>query len=170
MTCEKCRDNLVDMLYGEDIGPAACYEFFRHLQECRECDSEFQELLATRETLASWSVVEPELEPSPRRQLAVAPTPDRGSLPEPRRVYRSSKLTPLARSALSPLQPAADQEDCPANRQQGELATHRTVDQSDQQCATHDDEREKLQAPAEIVHVTVQPHSPPADRCRRRLR
>lgn len=63
MTCESCRDSLMDVLYGEDIGSEACYDFFKHLQVCRDCDSEFQELLDTREVLGLWNMEAPEIAP-----------------------------------------------------------------------------------------------------------
>jgi hypothetical protein len=45
---------MMDVLYGEEVAPRLCFEFFQHLSECAQCRQEYEELLGTRELLAEW--------------------------------------------------------------------------------------------------------------------
>ena len=31
MTCEQCRERMIDVMYGEEVPPRLSYEFFAHL-------------------------------------------------------------------------------------------------------------------------------------------
>ncbi len=67
MNCEQWRDQAMDVLYGEEVRPSRCYEFFRHLEGCSECDREYRELLEARELLGSWDIEETVLPEGPVR-------------------------------------------------------------------------------------------------------
>lgn len=56
MTCDECRERMIDVIYGEEVPPRLSYEFFAHLNVCASCDREYRELLETRETLAEWKL------------------------------------------------------------------------------------------------------------------
>lgn len=56
MNCEKYHNVMIDVLYGEEWNPRQCFEFFRHLEECGDCNREYLELIETRETLRQWEV------------------------------------------------------------------------------------------------------------------
>jgi hypothetical protein len=56
MTCEQCRERMIDVMYGEEVPPRLSYEFFAHLNVCGSCDREYRELLETREALAEWKL------------------------------------------------------------------------------------------------------------------
>jgi hypothetical protein len=45
---------MMDVLYGEEVAPRLCFEFFQHLSDCSQCRQEYRELLDTRELLAEW--------------------------------------------------------------------------------------------------------------------
>ena len=78
MNCQRCTELMMDILYGEDVSPRGCFEFFEHLGTCDRCRDEYLELLETREMLGEWAaeeIVPPEVEtPSavawkPRRRV-----------------------------------------------------------------------------------------------------
>ncbi len=54
MTCQRYSELMIDILYGEEVRPRLCFEFFAHLGECTECRQEYIELIETREMLAQW--------------------------------------------------------------------------------------------------------------------
>ena len=54
MTCERCTDLMIDVLYGEDVSPRRGLEFFEHIGECANCRQEYMKLVETREMLAEW--------------------------------------------------------------------------------------------------------------------
>ncbi|MDA2923685.1 hypothetical protein MYX65_03340 [Acidobacteria bacterium AH-259-L09] len=56
INCEKSEERMMDILYGEEVNPRLCFEFFRHLEDCPGCTREYLELLETREMLAQWKV------------------------------------------------------------------------------------------------------------------
>lgn len=56
MNCEKSEERMMDILYGEEVNPRLCFDFFRHLEDCPGCTREYLELLETREMLAQWKV------------------------------------------------------------------------------------------------------------------
>lgn len=58
MNCQECLNQMIDVLYGEDNDPRRCYLFFKHLEECPECDREYITLLETRELLGQWEINE----------------------------------------------------------------------------------------------------------------
>src|SRR5690606_6928759 len=58
MNCQTCHNELIDVLYGEDIEPSRAYLFFKHLDECPDCHQEYLELLETRELLQEWEIHE----------------------------------------------------------------------------------------------------------------
>jgi hypothetical protein len=45
---------MMDVLYGEEVRPRICFDFFEHLGECSKCRQEYVELVETREMLAEW--------------------------------------------------------------------------------------------------------------------
>jgi len=45
---------MMDVLYGEEVGPRLCFEFFEHLAQCSKCNQEYAELVETREMLSEW--------------------------------------------------------------------------------------------------------------------
>jgi hypothetical protein len=45
---------MMDVLYGEEVRPRLCFEFFEHLSGCVRCRQEYIELVETREMLAEW--------------------------------------------------------------------------------------------------------------------
>ena len=58
MTCQRCTELMMDILYGEDVSPRGCFEFFEHLGICDRCRDEYLELLDTREILGEWAAEE----------------------------------------------------------------------------------------------------------------
>ena len=56
MNCEESREVMIAVLYGEEPDPLLCFEFFRHLEGCEECNREYLELIQTREMLQKWEV------------------------------------------------------------------------------------------------------------------
>lgn len=56
MTCQRCGELMMDVLYGEDVQPRQAFDFFAHLKDCTNCERDYVELLETRELLSSWSV------------------------------------------------------------------------------------------------------------------
>lgn len=58
MSCENCQEQMMDVLYGEELRAGACFEFFQHLDRCSTCRQEYDELLETRNLLSSWTIEE----------------------------------------------------------------------------------------------------------------
>lgn len=54
MTCQHSIEMMMDVLYGEEVGPRQCFEFFEHLAQCSKCNQEYAELVETREMLSEW--------------------------------------------------------------------------------------------------------------------
>ena len=54
MNCKTMHERMMDVLYGEDLDPDRCLEFFRHLDGCSACASEYRELVETRSLLGRW--------------------------------------------------------------------------------------------------------------------
>ena len=60
MNCRQCSEQMMDVLYGEEVEPRTAFDFFRHLVDCPDCESEYLELIETREMLGQWD--EPSME------------------------------------------------------------------------------------------------------------
>ena len=56
MNCEESREVMITVLYEEEPNARRCFEFFRHLEGCEECNREYLELIQTREMLQKWDV------------------------------------------------------------------------------------------------------------------
>ena len=56
MSCTTMHERMMDVLYGEDLNPERCLEFFRHLESCPECKAEYLELVETRALLGQWDL------------------------------------------------------------------------------------------------------------------
>ena len=56
MNCEQSQERMIDVLYGEELSPRLCYQFFGHLERCESCNREYLEMLETREDLSKWEV------------------------------------------------------------------------------------------------------------------
>ncbi|MBI4446498.1 MAG: hypothetical protein HY645_11390 [Acidobacteria bacterium] len=60
MTCEESQELIIDILYGEEADSRRCFQFFRHLETCTECNHDYLQLLETRDALRKWTVQETE--------------------------------------------------------------------------------------------------------------
>lgn len=60
MTCEQSHELAIDVLYGEEMDSRKCFQFFKHLDECGDCNREYLEIIETREMLREWKVEEKE--------------------------------------------------------------------------------------------------------------
>ena len=58
MNCKENRERMIDVLYGEEGDSRRCFEFFKHLKSCQECEQEYLELIRTREVLGEWEAEE----------------------------------------------------------------------------------------------------------------
>lgn len=58
MDCRKCREQLVDLLYG-DLSDRKRKEVEAHLEQCPDCSREFEDMKATRMAFADLSDPEP---------------------------------------------------------------------------------------------------------------
>ena len=56
MSCTTMHERMMDVLYGEELNPERCLEFFRHLESCPECKAEYLELVETRSLLGQWDL------------------------------------------------------------------------------------------------------------------
>ena len=56
MSCATMHERMMDVLYGEELNPDRCLEFFRHLESCPDCKAEYLELVETRSLLAQWDL------------------------------------------------------------------------------------------------------------------
>lgn len=56
MNCEQSQERMIDVLYGEELSPRLCYQFFGHLERCESCNREYLEMLEIREDLSEWEV------------------------------------------------------------------------------------------------------------------
>jgi len=59
MNCDESRELILDVVYGEEVPSRSCFDFFKHLDSCPDCTSEYREFLSTREMLQSWQLEEP---------------------------------------------------------------------------------------------------------------
>ncbi len=59
MNCDESRELILDVVYGEEVPSRTCFDFFKHLDGCPDCSSEYRELLTTREMLQGWELDEP---------------------------------------------------------------------------------------------------------------
>jgi len=59
MNCDESREVILDVVYGEELQSRTCFDFFKHLDSCPDCGSEYKELLTTREMLQDWELEEP---------------------------------------------------------------------------------------------------------------
>jgi hypothetical protein len=59
MNCDESRELILDVVYGEEVQSRICFDFFKHLDNCSDCSSEYGELLTTREMLQGWELDEP---------------------------------------------------------------------------------------------------------------
>ena len=55
MKCNESVGRMIDVLYGEEMNPNSCYEFFQHLEICEDCKREYFGMLETRELLGEWN-------------------------------------------------------------------------------------------------------------------
>jgi len=65
MNCDESRELMLDAVYGEELQSRVCFDFFKHLDHCPECSSEYQEFLTTREMLQGWELEEPSADQAP---------------------------------------------------------------------------------------------------------
>jgi len=63
MNCQSSIEMMMDVLYGEEVGPRLSFEFFEHLAHCSKCNQEYAELVETREMLSEWEPEEMAAEP-----------------------------------------------------------------------------------------------------------
>jgi len=65
MTCEMAREELLDVVYGEETPVQVTFGLFKHMEGCGDCSAEYKELLETRKMLGTWQpeVAEGELRP-----------------------------------------------------------------------------------------------------------
>lgn len=56
MNSTTMHERMMDVLYGEELDPGRCLEFFRHLESCPESKAEYLELVETRSLLAQWDL------------------------------------------------------------------------------------------------------------------
>ena len=56
MNCTTMHERMMDVLYGEELNPDRCLEFFRHLESCPDCKAEYLELVETRSLLGQWDL------------------------------------------------------------------------------------------------------------------
>ena len=56
MSCRTMHERMMDVLYGEELNPERCLEFFRHLEGCADCRAEYLELVETRSLLGQWDL------------------------------------------------------------------------------------------------------------------
>lgn len=56
MSCTTMHERMMDVLYGEELNPDRCLEFFRHLESCSDCKADYLELVETRSLLAQWDL------------------------------------------------------------------------------------------------------------------
>ncbi len=56
MSCKTMHERMMDVLYGEEVNPDRCLEFFRHLESCPEAKAEYLELVETRSLLGQWDL------------------------------------------------------------------------------------------------------------------
>ncbi len=59
MNCDESRELILDVVYGEEVQSRTCFDFFKHLDGCPDCSSEYREFLTTREMLQGWELDEP---------------------------------------------------------------------------------------------------------------
>ncbi len=59
MNCDESRELILDVVYGEELQSRICFDFFKHLDSCPDCTSEYREFLVTREMLQGWQLEEP---------------------------------------------------------------------------------------------------------------
>ena len=60
MTCELSQERMIDVLYDEGELPVHPAEFFRHLDGCPSCRSDFLGLIQARQWLGTWDLEEEE--------------------------------------------------------------------------------------------------------------
>ena len=60
MTCELSKERMIDVLYDEGATPVHSAEFFRHLDGCPNCRSDFLGLIQARQWLGTWDIEEEE--------------------------------------------------------------------------------------------------------------
>jgi len=60
MNCDESRELILDVVYGEELQSRVCFDFFKHLDGCPDCGSEYREFLTTREMLQGWELEESE--------------------------------------------------------------------------------------------------------------
>ena len=56
MNCDLIKERMIEVLYDEDISPADSDGFFRHLEGCEVCRSDFLGLTQTKRWLGSWKI------------------------------------------------------------------------------------------------------------------
>ncbi len=56
MTCDASKERMIEVLYDEEIAPVESADFFRHLDGCPTCRSDFLDLTQTRQWLGSWEI------------------------------------------------------------------------------------------------------------------
>jgi hypothetical protein len=60
MTCQLSKERMIDVLYDEGESPIQSAEFFRHLDGCPSCRSDFLGLMQARQWLGAWDIEEEE--------------------------------------------------------------------------------------------------------------
>lgn len=58
MSCKLTEERMMDILYGDELSPELCLEFFQHLESCSRCMTEYLELVETRSILGHWDLGE----------------------------------------------------------------------------------------------------------------
>jgi len=70
MNCDESRELILDAVYGEELQSRVCFDFFKHLDSCPDCSSEYQEFLTTREMLQGWELEEPSAAVAPAKSFS----------------------------------------------------------------------------------------------------
>ena len=108
MMCDK--ELLVGFLYDE-MTESEQHEFGRHLEQCRECRDEVEELRATRTQLALWRPPEPDLDfEIIRRPAAAVTTASRWSISPTWGLAAAAVLVLAAASAIANLEVRAGRD------------------------------------------------------------
>lgn len=101
MTCSQIQEEMMDILYGELLDSRVCFEFFRHLKGCTECNREYMELVETRDMLSEWKVEERFEMNQPSFQEAPSPAGSAGSGTRPGRRSSLARFRPLLQKAAA---------------------------------------------------------------------
>ena len=105
MKCSQIQQEMMGILYGELLDSHVCFEFFRHLKGCQDCNREYLELVETRGMLSEWKVeerLESEMGPFEATAPAAASVPGPAQ-PAPESWWRSNlpEFRPLLQKAAA---------------------------------------------------------------------